>query len=167
MASVASGHFFTVVSPRNGMIMLRVSRIKTPHRDRNVLRYSEGNPVRSMRWHPSIWTALGNLEVEHHYKVKINRIACVAVEWGLAFLRTLTPELQARILGVKGQLALTMKEREVLQSELDRKLGSMAGKFRFDDHLSFCLPQPVKQLIREEAERSKTTIARSLGTESP
>jgi hypothetical protein len=131
--------------------------------EHNVLRFgkrgSEGNPVRSMRWHPNIWLSLGELEVQHHYKVKVNRIASVAVEWGVAFLGTLSPKLQERVLGVKGARPLTFKESEALREELNSKLGSLAGKFKLDDRMVFALPKPAKDLLRQEAEKADTTMS--------
>jgi hypothetical protein len=140
-----------------------ISAVKDPSPRRNVLRfrkrYSEGNPVRSMRWHPMIWERLFSLQVDHKHGVKVNRIAQVAVEWGLQFIASLSHELQERVLGVKGAKSLTLEEQEKLRKELETKLGSLAGKFRFDDRLAFQLPRPMKQLIREEAERNRTTMS--------
>jgi len=125
---------------------------------RNVLHF-RGSPVRSMRWKTSTWDQLYDIESQHNHKVKVNRIAEVAVTWGLAFLRTLSPQLSARILRVKGVKPLTFEEQQKLRAELDNKLGSLAGSFRMNDRLAFALPTPAKQLIREEAERSHVTMS--------
>lgn len=119
-----------------------------------------GSPVRSMRWHPLTWSGLYDLEQAHDKKVKVNKIAQVCVEWGLTFLRSLSHELQQRILGVKGVKPLTVQEQEKLRQELDQKLGSAAGKFRFDDRLAFALPRSAKQAIREEAQQRGTKMSR-------
>ena len=137
----------------------RRPRAKGPHPQPNVLRYSEGNPVRSMRWPPNTWAVLGDLQVQHHHKVKVNRIAKVAVEWGLAFLETLSPQLRSRILGVKGERPLTFEEQQRLRVELETKLGNLAGTFRLNDRLAFALPAPAKQLIRQEAQRSHVSMS--------
>jgi hypothetical protein len=131
---------------------------------RNVLQVKPwnrrwGSPVRSMRWHPLIWERLFGLQAAHHHQVKVNRVAQVAVEWGLDFLGTLSLELQARILGVRGAKPLTLEEAEALRKELNTKLGSLAGKFRYDDRLAFALPRSMKQVIREEAEGAGTTMS--------
>lgn len=118
-----------------------------------------GSPVRSMRWHPLIWERLFGLQSAHKNQVKVNRVAQVAVEWGLDFLGTLSLELQERILGVKGAKPLTLEEAENLRKELNLKLGSLAGKFRYDDRLAFALPRSMKQVIREEAEGAGTTMS--------
>jgi hypothetical protein len=112
-----------------------------------------------MRWHPLIWSRLFDLQAEHDDNVKVNRIAQVAVEWGLDFVGSLSHELQKRILGVKGATPLTLEEQEKLRQELNVKLGALAGKFRFDDRLAFALPRSMKQVIREEAERADTTMS--------
>ena len=144
----------------------RFATIKGPYPQGDVLRFgkrvSEGNPVRSMRWHPLIWERLFSLEVDHKHGVKVNRIAQVAVEWGLQFIASLSHELQERILGVKGAKPLTLEEQERLRKELETKLGSLAGKFRFDDRLAFALPRSMKQVIREQAERQETTMSQVL-----
>jgi hypothetical protein len=99
-------------------------------------------------------------EMEHdHKKVKVNRIAEVAVNWGLAFLRTLDPHLRGRILGEKGEKPLTVEERDKLRSDLERRLGTQAGAFRLDNRLDFALPTPAKQLIREEAKRAQVSMS--------
>jgi len=118
-----------------------------------------GSPVRSMRWHPLIWERLFGLQAAHEHEVKVNRIAQVAVEWGLDFLGSLSVELQKRILGVKGATPLTLEEQEKLREELNMKLGALAGKFRYDDRLAFALPRSMKQVIREEAEVAGTTMS--------
>jgi hypothetical protein len=112
-----------------------------------------------MRWHPLIWERLFGLQAAHHHNVKVNRIAQVAVEWGLDFIGSLSLDLQKRILGVKGTLPLTLEEQERLRQELNVKLGALAGKFRFDDRLAFALPRSMKSLIREEAEAAGTTMS--------
>ena len=118
-----------------------------------------GSPVRSMRWHPLIWERLFGLQAAHKHKVKVNRVAQVAVEWGLDFVGSFSHELQERILGVKGATPLTLEEQEKLRQELNMKLGALAGKFRFDDRLAFALPRSMKQVIREEAEGAGTTMS--------
>ena len=125
---------------------------------RNVLHF-RGSPVRSMRWKKSTWDQLYDVESQHDHEVKVNRIAEVAVTWGLAFLRTLSPQLSARILRVKGEKPLTFEEQQRLRAELNSKLGSLAGSFRMNDRLAFALPTPAKQLIREEAARSHLTMS--------
>jgi hypothetical protein len=95
----------------------------------------------------------------HDRRVKVNRLAEVAVNWGLAFLRTLNPHLRARILGAKGEKPLTMEERDRLRNDLERRLGTQAGAFRLDNRLAFALPTPAKQLIREEAERARMSMS--------
>jgi hypothetical protein len=112
-----------------------------------------------MRWPPGTWARLGDLQVQQHHKVKVNRIAKVAVEWGLAFLETLSPQLRSRILGVKGERPLTFEEQQRLRTELETKLGSLAGTFRLNERLAFALPAPAKQLIRQEAERSHVSMS--------
>jgi hypothetical protein len=112
-----------------------------------------------MRWHPLIWERLFGLQAAHEHKVKVNRIAQVAVEWGLDFVGSLSHQLQERILGVKGAKPLTLEEQANLRKELNEKLGGLAGKFRLDDRLAFALPRSVKQLIREEADRADTTMS--------
>ena len=125
---------------------------------RNVLHF-RGSPVRSVRWKKATWDQLYDLESEHDRKVKVNHIAEVAVSWGLAFLRTLSPQLSARILGVTGERPLTFDEEQKLRAELDRKLGGLAGAFRLNDRLAFALPAPAKQLIRQEAERTHSSMS--------
>jgi len=125
---------------------------------RNVLHF-RGSPVRSVRWKRTTWDRLYDLESQHNRKIKTNRIAEIAVIWGLAFLRTLSPELSARILGVKGEQRLTFEEEQKLRAELAKKLGSLTGAFRLDNRLTFALPTPAKQLIQEEAERSHTSMS--------
>jgi len=118
-----------------------------------------------MRWRPSTWDQLNEVETEHRYKVKVNRIAEVAVNWGLAFLRTLSSPLQQRVLGIKGVKPLTFDEQEKLRSELSNRLGSLAGALRYDDRLGFALPRPIKQILREEARRSETSMSEIARTE--
>jgi len=133
-------------------------------RRRGVTRSMErGSPRRSFRWKPKTFDTLYEMEMHHDRKVKVNRIAEVAVTWGLAFLRTLSPQLRARILEVKGERRLTFEEQQRLRVELDRRLGGLTGAFRLTDRLAFALSRPAKQLIREEAERvhkSMSAIAR-------
>ena len=126
---------------------------------RNVLHFSRGSPVRSMRWKSMTWDRLYEMEYDHKRRVKVNRIAEVAVNWGLAFLRTLDPHIRGRILGEKGEKPLTVEERDKLRSDLERRLGTQAGAFRLDNRLAFALPTPAKQLIREEAERSHLSMS--------
>jgi len=154
---------------------LRLSRLQGPRRvsrkgqqrggvtQQNVLHISQrGSPVRSMRWHPLTWSSLYDLEQVHSRKVKVNHIAQVAVEWGLQFIASLSHDLQERVLGVKGTKPLTSEEQEKLSKELETKLGSLAGKFRFDDRLAFALPRSMKQVIREQAERQDTSMSQVL-----
>jgi hypothetical protein len=112
-----------------------------------------------MRWKRMTWDRLYEMEYDHKRRVKVNRIAEVAVNWGLAFLRTLDPHIRGRILGEKGEKPLTVEERDKLRSDLERKLGTQAGAFRLDNRLTFALPTPAKQLIREEAERSHLSMS--------
>lgn len=111
-----------------------------------------------MRWHPLIWAQLYDMEAAHKRRVRVNKIAAVAVEWGLEFLRSCSDPLQKRILGVEG-LPLTLEEMENLRKELDAKLGVLAGKRRLDSVLAFRLPRPVKEAIREEAERRDISMS--------
>lgn len=99
------------------------------------------------------------MESQHNRRVKVNRIAEVAVSWGLAFLRTLSPQLSARILGVKGERPLTFAEEQKVRAELDRKLGTLTGAFRLNDRLAFALPFPAKEIIRDQARRSKSSMS--------
>jgi len=124
----------------------------------NVLHF-RGSPVRSVRWKPRTWDELYDLESQHKRRVKVNHIAEVAVTWGVAFLRTLSPELSARILGAKGEHPLTFEEEQKLRVELDRKLGGLAGAFRLNERLAFALPAPAKQLIRQEAQRTHMSMS--------
>ena len=118
-----------------------------------------------MRWRWTTWDQLNQLESQHGYNVKVNRIAEVAVVWGLAFLGTLSSALQARVLGIKGVKPLTFDEQEKLRSELSNRLGSLAGALRYDDRLGFALPRPIKQILREEARRSETSMSEIARTE--
>lgn len=119
-----------------------------------------GSPRRSFRWHYRVFDDLYEMEADRNHKVTVNRIASVAIEWGLAFLRTLSPQLQDRVLGVKGVKPLTFVEQEKLRNELNTKLGSMVGQFRLDDRLAFALPKPAKELLREEAKKGNTTMSK-------
>jgi hypothetical protein len=105
-----------------------------------------------MRWHSLIWSQLYDMEAAHKRRVKVNKIAAVAVEWGLQFLRSCSDPLQKRILGVEGA-PLTLEETANLRKELDAKLGPLAGKMRLDSVFAFRVSRPVKEAIREEAER--------------
>jgi hypothetical protein len=139
--------------------MSRKKRQRLSVSRRDVLHFTRGSPVRSMRWKSMTWDRLYEMEHDHKGKVKVNRIAEVAVNWGLAFLRTLDPQLRGRILGGKGEKALTFEERDKLRSDLERRLGTKAGAFRLDNRLAFALPTPAKQLIREEAERAQVSMS--------
>jgi len=127
--------------------------------NRKSVTHSRGSPRRSFRWKRRTFDALYEMEYDHKRRVKVNRIAEVAVNWGLAFLRTLDPRLRGRILGEKGEKPLTAEERDRLRSDLERRLGAQAGAFRLDNRLAFALPTPAKQLIREEAERAQVSMS--------
>ena len=131
---------------------------RPPTLSRNVL-HSRGSPVRSVRWKNKLWDELYQVESEARHQVKPNRIAEIAVHYGLVFLQSLDPLLRARVLGVKAGGSFTFQEEQKLHAELKRKLGSAVGQFRFDDRLSFALPRSAKDVIREEAERSKSTMS--------
>jgi len=139
----------------------RSSNLQTKHQGvaRKSVTHSRGSPRRSFRWKARTFDALYQVEKDHDRKVKVNRIAEVAVAWGLAFLQTLTPQLRARILGVKGEKVLTFEEREKLRAELEKKLGSLTGAFRLNDRLAFALPTSAKQVIRQEAERAHRSMS--------
>jgi hypothetical protein len=99
------------------------------------------------------------MEMELGRAVSVNRIAKVSLEWGLTFLETLSPQLRSRILGVKGERPLTFDEHQKLRTELENKLGNLAGAFRLNERLAFALPAPAKQMIRQEAERSHVSMS--------
>jgi hypothetical protein len=99
------------------------------------------------------------MEQDHNRKVKVNRIAEVAVLWGLAFLRTVPAPLRSRILGVKGEKILTHEERENLRMDLENKLGSASGAFRLNDRLAFALSTAAKRLVRDEAKKSGRSMS--------
>jgi hypothetical protein len=117
-----------------------------------------GSPVHAVRWKPLTWNAIYDVVQENGYKIKANRISEIAVQWGLAFIRSLSPSMQRRLF----ERSLTDKEKQQLRSELTTRLGSAAEILRLDDRLGFALPRPMKEALRQEKERTGVSMGRQI-----
>jgi len=118
----------------------------------------KGSPVHAVRWKPMTWNAVYDVVQDNGYKIKANRVSEIAVQWGLAFIRSLNPSMQRRLF----ERSLTEKEREQLRSELTTKLGSAAEVLRLDDRLGFALPRPMKEILKEEKQRTGVSMGRQI-----
>jgi len=104
------------------------------------------------------WNAIYDVVQENGYKIKANRVSEIAAQWGLAFIRSLSPTMQRRLF----ERALTDKEKQQLRSELTARLGSAAEILRLDDRLGFALPRPMKAVLRQEKEHTGVSMGRQI-----
>jgi hypothetical protein len=131
---------------------------KTPDVQRRSITPLRGSPVHAVRWKPLTWNAIYDVVQENGYKIKANRVSEIAVQWGLAFIRSLGPTMQRRLF----ERALTDKEKQQLRSELTTRLGSAAEILRLDDRLGFALPRPMKAVLRQEKEHTGVSMGRQI-----
>jgi len=86
--------------------------------------------------------------------IQLNEVINVILDLGLMTFSRLPQSMRERAFS-RQNIAREQRFRE----NLDIRISKISSSLRLDDRLGFALPSPAKQVIREEARRTKSSMS--------